>query len=189
MAAMRSWVIVVVVVLVGPRLLKLWNRRQRQVRAERAPLFCGVFAPADEEAVPPGVRLGFERAVGELHALGFVAAGYMQTPDLLPEMPRFWAVLWHPVERAFATLSFRAAVRPIGLAIDFVTLFEDGAWVWTEKGRRCQFISDFTSGRLVDTLAAGVAERWELHRDSVAAEEGARARGGPRRPLRLSVRA
>jgi Zn-dependent protease len=172
---MRSWVIVVLVVLLGPRLLKLWNRRQRQVNLQRIPLTWGVYSAVDAEAVPPGTRAGFERAIAELQTLGFVMRGYVQTPELLPEMPRTWAVLWHPVERAFATLCFRVVVRPIGLAVDFITLLEGERWVWTELGRRYQFIADCRSGRLVDTLVGGVAERWEIHRQAVA-EEGQRAR-------------
>ena len=169
---MQSWVIVVVVVLLAPRLLKLFARWQQYMRMQRVPLVWGIFSTADEAAVPLGTRVGFENATIELGRMGFVPIGYIQTADVLPELPWFRAVLWNSTERAFATLTFRPASRPIGLAVDFVTLFEDGAWIWTEQGRRHWFISDFTSGRLVDTFASDVAERWALHRAAVAAEQG-----------------
>ena len=58
---------------------------------------------------------------------------------------------------------FRDAVR--GRRLDL-----DGA------GAPAPLLSDFTSGQLVDTLAADITERWELHRAAIAAEEGRRAR-------------
>jgi Zn-dependent protease len=173
-----SWVVVAVVILLGPRLLKVFALWQRQMNVRRAPLIWGAFSIADESSVPAGTRRGLENAAAELGRMGFVPVGYIQTAEYLPERPWFRAVLWHPTEKVFATAMFRPAARPIGLAIDFVTLFEDGAWIWTEQGRRHLFISDFTSGQLVDTIAADISERWELHRAAVLTEEGRRAREG-----------
>jgi Zn-dependent protease len=143
---------------------------------ERLPLIWGTYSIADEASVPADTRRAFEDVFVELAGMGFVPAGYLQSANLAPDSPWFRAVLWNSTEKAFATLTFRPASRPLGLAIDFVTLFEDDAWVWTEQGRQHMFIGNFTSGQLVDTLAADVTERWELHRAAVAAEEGRRAR-------------
>ena len=174
---MRTWVVVAVVALLGPRLLKLFLRWYQRARMQRIPIAAGVFSIADEGSVPEGTRRGFDDATASLARMGFVPVGHMQVNDIyLPEQPALRAVLWHPTERAFATLTFRPTPPPIGLAIDFVTLLEDGSWVWTEQGRRHLFVSDFESGRLVDTLAGDVAERWELHRGAVAAEPGRHAR-------------
>jgi Zn-dependent protease len=143
-----------------------------------SPLVWGAFSVVPEGDVPPGIRAGVVPVGAELARLGFVAAGFMQGIELLPELPRHFAVFVHPHERAFATVAFNTITPPFGPCVDFVTLFEDGRWVFTVRGRRHVFLADFTSGRLVDALVATLAEEWQVHRQAVA-EEGTRARRAP----------
>ena len=172
---LSSWVLVGAVVLLGPTLLKFLNRTMVRVRLQRLPLDLVTYQAEDEDAVPPSLRAGFDEPSGELRALGFVPAGYMRMSQLVPELPRRYAVFWHPVARTFATLHYRLASPPVGVAVDFVTLFEDGGWIWTLRGRSHLFVGDFASGRLVDVLDADIAERWRRHLAAIT-EDGRQAR-------------
>jgi|GEM_PF-5680922 len=176
---LQSWVVVAVVVLAGPRLLKLLNRILGRRRLQRLPLELAVYQPEDAAQVPTALRSGFQGTVDQLASLGFADAGYMSMGGLLPEVPRHHAILWHPVARAFAVVHYRPVAPPLGLTVDFVTLFDDGSWVWTVHGRGYLFIGGFASGRLVDTPEADVTERWQVHEAAVLQD------GRPRRLAEL----
>jgi Zn-dependent protease len=177
-----GWLVVALLVLAGPLLLRRWNAYQTVRRVERSPILQGTYALVSADEVPPGIRAGLAPLATELAAVGFVPAGYLRVIDLLPELARHYGLFVHPGEGAFAMGAFGMVVPPLGPTVDFVTLFADGYWVFTLRGRRHLFLADFTSGRLVDTEAATVAQQWQAHRDAVAAAEtagGARLRRAP----------
>ena len=168
---MVGWIAVGLLVLLGPFLLRRWNVHQARRSIERTPLCEGRFSLVPDNDVPSGIRAGVAPIAAELATLGFVPAGFMAGIELLPELPRHYALFVHPGENAMATAAFSMVVPPVGPSIDFVTLFEDGRWIFTVRARRHLFLADFTSGRLVDAQVATTAQQWDTHRDAVVQAE------------------
>jgi hypothetical protein len=127
---MSGWIVVGLLVFLGPQVLRRLNAYLARLRLRKLGLVAASFTPVDEATVPEGVRAGLVPAGLELGALGFVPGGYLQSVDgLAPDSPRHWAVFVHPAEGTVATLAFQMQAKPVGVTADFVTLFEDGWWV------------------------------------------------------------
>ncbi len=175
---MGGFIAVALLVFLGPPLLRRWAAYQARRQFENGPLNWGSFTLVAPEEVPLGIRAGSEPLATELQTLGFVPAGFMQGLELVADLPRHYAIFVHPTERALAAVAFNMVTAPVGPSVEFVTLFEDGWWVFTVRARQHLFLADFASGRLVDARVATAAQQWQAHRDAVA-EEGARPRQAP----------
>ena len=166
---MWPWIAIVVLLLLAPRLLRVWGRRRARVEMLSQPLFRGEYAEAAPDGVPDGLRDGLTAASVELMALGFELLGFIQSERRTCALPRIQAVLRHPVELTFAVVSFAIADR-LGVAVDFETLFTDGWWLRTGNRRAHWVLAPVETGRIGDPYVATLAEQWRYHQDAVTSE-------------------
>jgi Zn-dependent protease len=166
---MWTWLAIALLVLLGPRLLRVWAQHRGRVNLLHLPLFHAAYAEAAPEAFPSGLRDALTAASSELRALGFEQVGFIQSPEFGVAPPRIFAVLRHPGELSFAVVSFAIGDRK-AVSVDFETLFTDGWWLRTINRRAHFILAPHATGRTADPYVATLREQWSYHRDAVAFE-------------------
>ena len=114
------------------------------------PLCEGRFSLVPDNDVPSGIRAGVDPSPRSWRRCGFVPAGFMAGIELLPELPRHYALLSIPAKPPRRPPPSAWSSPPSGPASTSSRCSRTGAGSSTVRARRHLFLADFTSGRLVE---------------------------------------